>query len=120
MPFGALLHARELPAPIALEAAGPFVHGSDPLGIGAIERLLAVAPHVDEWLVSGIEGPRGTDPARMCAELANAGVRESVTACESVVSAYHVACKEAAQNDRIIVFGSFHTVAAVMAASSTH
>ena len=86
--------------------------------IGGVIR--AVAPQIDAWLVSGIEGPRGADAARMRAELANAGVRESVTACESVASAYHLACKEATQNDRIIVFGSFHTVAAVMAASSTH
>jgi dihydrofolate synthase/folylpolyglutamate synthase len=78
--------------------------------------IRAAAPHVDEWLVSGIEGPRGADAALIRAELTRAGVFESVSAYGSVADAYHQACGRAAQNDRIVVFGSFHTVAAVMAA----
>ncbi len=78
--------------------------------------IAAVAPAFVEWLVCGIAAPRGADAALIVDTLARAGVSESVTACGSVVSAYHQACDKAAQNDRIIVFGSFHTVAAVMAA----
>jgi dihydrofolate synthase / folylpolyglutamate synthase len=78
--------------------------------------IRAAAPHVDEWLVSGIEGPRGADAELIRAELARVGVFESVSAYGSIADAYHQACERAAQNDRIVVFGSFHTVAAVMAA----
>jgi dihydrofolate synthase / folylpolyglutamate synthase len=73
-------------------------------------------PHIDEWLVSGLEGPRGTSAAVIREELARAGVLQCVSCCESVAAAYTQACDMAGQNDRIVVFGSFHTVAAVMAA----
>jgi dihydrofolate synthase / folylpolyglutamate synthase len=78
----------------------------------------AVKAHVDEWLVSGIEGARGTTAATMREELARAGVLERVSSYANVAEAYRQACERAAQNDRIVVFGSFHTVAAVMAARS--
>jgi dihydrofolate synthase/folylpolyglutamate synthase len=48
-------------------------------------------------------------------ELARARVIENVSTHSDVVGAYTQACDRAAQNDRIIVFGSFYTVAAVMA-----
>jgi dihydrofolate synthase/folylpolyglutamate synthase len=35
---------------------------------------------------------------------------------KTVTDAWYAACKQAAENDRIIVFGSFLTVAAVMEA----
>jgi len=82
--------------------------------IGGVVK--AVAPQIDEWLVSGIEDARGADAAVVLEELARAGVLECVSAYGSVADAYHQACDKAAQNDRIVVFGSFHTVAAVMAA----
>jgi len=80
---------------------------------GVIE---AVKSHIDEWMVSGLEGPRGTSAATIQAELARAGVVEHVSSYGSVSDAYAQACDSATQNDRIVVFGSFHTVAAVMAA----
>ena len=46
--LGALLDATELVLPVALELARPFVERADGLGVGAIEHLAAVAPHVDE------------------------------------------------------------------------
>ncbi len=75
---------------------------------------------IDEWLVSGIEAQRGADASHLCAELARAGVLESVSKHASVAAAYAQACDRAAQNDRIVVFGSFYTVAAVMAARGRH
>jgi hypothetical protein len=44
----ALFHARKLSAPIPLELAGPFVHGSDPFRVGPIERLSAMTSYLDE------------------------------------------------------------------------
>ena len=70
---------------------------------------------VDEWLVSGIEAPRGADAAHLANQLARAGVLENVSVHASVGTAYARAWEKAGENDRIVVFGSFHTVAAVMA-----
>jgi dihydrofolate synthase/folylpolyglutamate synthase len=78
--------------------------------IGAVEAC------IDEWLIAPSEGPRGADIDMLTAELARAGVFERVSAYDDVAAAYSQACERAGQNDRIVVFGSFYTVAAVMAA----
>jgi dihydrofolate synthase/folylpolyglutamate synthase len=74
-----------------------------------------VKPCVDAWFVSGLEGARGTSATTIAQELGAAGVLEHVSIYASVADAYAAACEKAGQNDRIVVFGSFHTVAAVMA-----
>ena len=76
----------------------------------------ATRAEIDEWLVSGIEGRRGTDASALREELTRAGVLEAVSTHASIAAAYAQACDRAAENDRIVVFGSFYTVAAVMAA----
>ena len=75
----------------------------------------AVKDHVDEWLVAPTEGARGADANALREELARAAVFENVSAFESIAAAYVEACKRASPDDRIAVFGSFYTVAAVMA-----
>jgi dihydrofolate synthase/folylpolyglutamate synthase len=75
----------------------------------------AVRDHMDEWLIAASEGPRSADVATLKAELTRMGVFESVSEYDNVAAAYAQACDRAAQNDRIVVFGSFYTVAAVMA-----
>jgi len=82
---------------------------------GVIEAVKAL---VDEWLVSGIAASRGADAAFMREALARAGVAAPVLTFDSVVQAYRSACDRAGQDDRIVVFGSFHTVAAVLAEKS--
>ena len=57
--------------------------------------------------------PRGASVRVLADELAAAGA-EAVTSCASLAAAYTQACDMATENDRILVFGSFHTVAAVM------
>jgi dihydrofolate synthase/folylpolyglutamate synthase len=76
----------------------------------------AVRDHIDEWLVAGSEGARGASAATLRHALAAADVVENVSMFDDVAAAYRQACDKAAQNDRIVVFGSFYTVAAVMAA----
>jgi dihydrofolate synthase/folylpolyglutamate synthase len=78
--------------------------------------ISAVRSEIDEWLVSGLPGPRGSDASALAEELSRAGVLECISTHESVAAAYAQACDRAAENDRIVVFGSFYTVAAVMAA----
>jgi len=89
-------------------------------GMLADKDIAAVASEVkeeiDEWLIASIDAPRGADSALVAAALALAGIGENVSKHPSIAAAYAQARDRAAENDRIVVFGSFYTVAAVMAA----
>jgi dihydrofolate synthase/folylpolyglutamate synthase len=76
--------------------------------------VAATKPHITDWLVADAEGTRGASAAQFAAVLAHAGVSAPVTQYSNVAAAWHAACNLAADNDKIIVFGSFLTVAAVM------
>lgn len=80
---------------------------------GVIDK---VADRIDHWYVGGTAGPRGL-PGQMLAEV----VRErrpqaAVDSFDDVAAAFDAAHRAAAADDRIIVFGSFLTVAEVMRA----
>ena len=77
--------------------------------------IAAITSQIDEWFVGSLGGERGTDAATLRAALLRAGVVEHVSTYDSVAAAYGAACDKAGQNDRIVAFGSFHTVAAVVA-----
>ena len=89
-------------------------------GMLADKDIAAVASEVkeeiDEWLIASIDAPRGADSALVAAGLALAGIGENVSKHPNIAAAYAQARDRAAENDRIVVFGSFYTVAAVMAA----
>jgi len=69
---------------------------------------------VDEWFVAGLPGPRGADAPRMEQALTSIGVKTPITCFASPADAYHQAVGSAGQNDKILVFGSFYTVGAVV------
>ena len=69
---------------------------------------------VQVWLVAGIDAPRGASAAELAQALQQAGITRNVRTCLTVTDAMRQACNEAAENDRIMVFGSFYTVAEVM------
>ncbi len=73
----------------------------------------AVKSSVAHWFIAGLGGARGAGAADLERALAGAGVG-AVTTCDGVAAAYLQACGMAVENDRIVVFGSFYTVAAVM------
>ena len=75
--------------------------------------IAAVKPAIAHWFISGLEGPRGAGVAELGQVLTGAAVG-AVTACADVAAAYAQACDMATENDRIVVFGSFYTVAVVM------
>lgn len=77
--------------------------------------IAAIKTQVHEWFVGSIEGERGIEASALHAALVGAGVLEPVSTYGSVATAYAAACGKAGQNDRIVAFGSFHTVGAVMA-----
>jgi dihydrofolate synthase/folylpolyglutamate synthase len=70
-------------------------------------------PRVDYWLPCSLEGPRGADSAQIAAVLARAGAQVAGS-FEAPAAAYAHARERAGQDDRILVFGSFLTVADVM------
>ena len=74
----------------------------------------ALKGRITHWMIADAEGARGASAAQLATELARAEVKEPATQFASVSSAWDAACEMAADNDKIIVFGSFLTVAAVM------
>lgn len=70
----------------------------------------AMDPVVDDWFVGGLEGARGQDAETVIARMGR--VQGVVHASRSVADAYALASRVAGPNDRIVVFGSFLTVAA--------
>ncbi|WP_274570700.1 bifunctional tetrahydrofolate synthase/dihydrofolate synthase [Neisseria leonii] len=79
--------------------------------------LEVVKDQFDEWFVAPLHLPRGRDAADLQAGLNAAGI-EAVRCFGSVADAYRAALAQAAENDRIVVFGSFHTVAEVAAGAN--
>ena len=71
-------------------------------------------PHIDVWLVSGIDAIRGASGEELAQVLQDVAVRGEVLRLTSVADALRFAYKAAGENDRIAAFGSFYTVAAVM------
>jgi dihydrofolate synthase/folylpolyglutamate synthase len=83
--------------------------------IADVARALAGA--VDLWFIAPLPPPRGADAVTLLAALQGAGVdAAAVLSCPDIAAAYARACEEAGEADRIAVFGSFLTVAAVMSA----
>lgn len=74
---------------------------------------------IDHWRVSTLPGPRGATSAQLETALREAGVADgpdsSVSQYDTPEAAFQAAVEQASENDRIVVFGSFLTVAGVMA-----
>jgi dihydrofolate synthase / folylpolyglutamate synthase len=75
----------------------------------------ALAKHVDRWFICTLPPPRGASASELAQVLRQAGVR-ALREFEHPAQAYCAAYGSAGENDRIIVFGSFYTVAGVIAA----
>jgi dihydrofolate synthase/folylpolyglutamate synthase len=76
----------------------------------------ALAPHIDVWMVAGIDAPRGASADELARVLQECGVRGMVETFTNTADALRRAYEAAGENDRIAAFGSFYTVAAVMQA----
>lgn len=81
-----------------------------------IAVIRAVMPQIDQWYVAGLDGERGMSGAALADKLLEAGVAaEQVHVYADVRQAYQAVSSIAAENDKITTFGSFHTVAEVLA-----
>ena len=82
--------------------------------IAAVVR--ALAPRITRWHLASLGGPRGTSAAELARILQSAGVDAPRREHETPAAALAAARSEAGENDKIVAFGSFLTVADVMQA----
>lgn len=75
--------------------------------------LACLSPQVDLWYCAPLEGPRGAGALELTKHLPQLAQSQTFT---DVLSAWKQAMQEADRHDVVIVCGSFHTVAHVMAA----
>ncbi len=80
----------------------------DAAGIGA-----ALAPLIDAWIVCALPGARGGSAAELARRLALPAAR--LTLADSVERGCELARRSARPGDRVVVFGSFHTVGPALA-----
>ncbi|MGE8280256.1 MAG: bifunctional tetrahydrofolate synthase/dihydrofolate synthase [Stenotrophomonas sp.] len=70
----------------------------------------ALQAQVEAWFFAGLEGPRGQTAAQLQARLATNDAGDAVLS-DTVAQALAAAFAAAGEGDRVLVFGSFHTVA---------
>ncbi|HET9114287.1 MAG TPA: bifunctional tetrahydrofolate synthase/dihydrofolate synthase [Burkholderiales bacterium] len=75
--------------------------------------VAAMTDEIDIWLAAGLNESRGASAAQMHTILEASGATR-IQLLDSVEQAWNLACEQASENDRICVFGSFYTVAAVL------
>jgi dihydrofolate synthase/folylpolyglutamate synthase len=73
---------------------------------GVVEQLKS---HIDVWIVAGVDGPRAIAPQELATRVRQAGVDVAHVA-QSVAAGCEHACAISRVDDRVLVFGSFHTV----------
>jgi len=75
------------------------------------EVLTAVSPQIDYWLSAGLQTDRANSAKNMAQAVRDLHSDVKLSVCENVVEACEKAHTLATEQDRIIVFGSFYTVA---------
>jgi dihydrofolate synthase/folylpolyglutamate synthase len=73
----------------------------------------AVRPHIDTWIVAGVAGARALAPEALAQQIRERG-GEVVHIAASVAVACEYAAAIARNGDRVVAFGSFHTVGPVL------
>jgi dihydrofolate synthase / folylpolyglutamate synthase len=110
-PHGANALARSLAqSPVSGKTYAVFGMLADKDIAGVVAAMRDV---VDVWLVAGLDVPRGATAGILHETLTAAGIAD-VSPMESIAAAWIFACEHARENDRICVFGSFYTVAAIL------
>ena len=77
--------------------------------------ISAVTAEVDAWYLADIDSARGAKARDLQHFLLQQNSKKPIKLFADVAAALASACKDAAKNDRIIVFGSFYTAADAMA-----
>jgi dihydrofolate synthase/folylpolyglutamate synthase len=74
----------------------------------------ALKGRVDIWLLAGIDQPRGAKAEDLLEILRNEGLASRAECFQTVGEAYGRACKLAGEDDKMLAFGSFYTVAEIL------
>jgi len=87
--------------------------------------IAAMSEHVDHWCLANLPSPRAASASELAAKVQIVQAEKAertINIFDDPAAAYANAMSRAGENDRIVVFGSFLTVAGVMAArkSSLH
>jgi dihydrofolate synthase / folylpolyglutamate synthase len=73
---------------------------------------------IDEWYVAPLNNERAATTDMLTQHFMEAR-NEDVLWFDSIVDAYRAACRHSKKGDRIVIFGSFHTVSEVLQATSS-
>ncbi|MBE0439237.1 MAG: bifunctional tetrahydrofolate synthase/dihydrofolate synthase [Gammaproteobacteria bacterium] len=71
-------------------------------------------PSIDLWYLAGLSGSRGMTADEMANKISHLIEPAKCVNSIEVIDAYHLAMENAKNGDRVLIFGSFHTVEAVM------
>lgn len=71
----------------------------------------AVAPRITRWHLATLPGPRGADAGFLSSIFLDMQIRTPIVEHDTVAAALAAARNEAGESDKIVVFGSFLTVA---------
>jgi dihydrofolate synthase / folylpolyglutamate synthase len=80
--------------------------------------IAALRDSIDEWLAASSEGPRAIDAVELVRRALSAGV--TLQPAGTVPEAMNRAASLARPGDRVVVFGSFHTVGPALASLGVH
>ncbi|KAF0815000.1 Dihydrofolate synthase/folylpolyglutamate synthase [Andreprevotia sp. IGB-42] len=82
-----------------------------------IDQVIDIlADRIDRWYVAAPDLPRAEPAAALADRIMQRAARARVESFGSVAAAWQAAVQTAGESDRILAFGSFYTVAEVMAA----
>jgi dihydrofolate synthase/folylpolyglutamate synthase len=100
---------RSMPSAGRTLAVCGILGDKDAAGVAA-----ALADGIDEWWLASTEGARGTSGTQLAARMSGALGTARTHAVDGVAAALSAAAAAAGRPDRIVIFGSFHTVGPAM------
>ena len=113
------LHALDVQIQQATELRGRLAlmrEYEQPHAIDPHELLAELDGLIDQWFLASLTGPRAATAEQLAAALGDG--QGSAATFDGVSAAYLAALAASSPDDMVIVFGSFYTVADVLAASA--
>lgn len=90
------------------------------LGDKPVETAVSLlSPVVDEWFVCGLDVDRGTDTSQTVSRVAQGDAKTPIHSAADPVLAYKAALAASNPSDRVVVFGSFHTVGDILGGANS-
>ncbi|MDR3353080.1 MAG: bifunctional tetrahydrofolate synthase/dihydrofolate synthase [Zoogloeaceae bacterium] len=80
-----------------------------------VRGIAALRGKVDHWFLTSLPGPRGLCATELARRVAAVDAQTPITCCATPLDAFAQALAASEETDRILIFGSFLTVAPVLA-----